>query len=73
MFCSVRETRSHVIEMLRRYWLTVCVIFVDKTIVAATAKSSYPSSAMLLCFWYDKVGWFCMQLVYAFLVYMFLV
>jgi len=28
MFYSVRETWSHVIEMLRRYWLEVRFVFV---------------------------------------------
>ena len=27
MFYSVRETWSHVIEMLHRYWLEVCFVF----------------------------------------------
>jgi len=36
------------IEMLSRYWLEVCVVSADKTILAATAKSSFPSSAMFL-------------------------
>jgi len=39
---------SQVIEMLRCYWLEVRVVFADKTTVAATAKSSSPSSAMFL-------------------------
>jgi len=47
-FCSVRVTRSHVIEMLLRYWLEVHVVNTDKTIVAAAGKSSSSSSAVFL-------------------------
>jgi len=36
------------IEMLHCYWLEVCVVNTDKMIVAVTAKSSSPSSAMFL-------------------------
>jgi len=52
LFYSVRLTWSHVIQMLHRYWLERSMLFLSfnaaKTIVAAAAKSSSPSSAMFL-------------------------
>jgi len=90
MFCFVRETWSHVIEMLRRYWLEVCFFFftIFCCWLLLVVSSFFVFLAFLLivecypekkfeilyhvchrlCFSYEKLGWFCVRLVYKFLV-----
>ena len=92
MFYSVRETWSHVMEMLHRYWLEVHFVFftifrcwlllvvshffrlfghlVDYGLLSG--KKIKFEILYCLChqqhFSYEKLGWFCVRLVYKFLV-----
>jgi len=45
---TVRETWSHVIEMLHCCWLEVGVVNADETIIVATAKLSLSSATFLV-------------------------